>query len=312
MNAVHQGESSPLLPPKAPAQGGWVRKAVIGTCVVAGCVAALAASSGALSAGAAPVASRTHPLGARSGKTVKARVNKSAPNLFESGLGHDGHEYPGTEGCESICEGEDIDEATCDTMFFCQWDHDYHGNGRCWSKVGTKPCPDTREQLEDIMIWRGEDHDDYVHKDADYRNHHPHNGEDGYEPAEDGHRSGYDTEETEGWGIHVPGIHVDMPCNPATDDDCHPLEDAVNAVEEGAGGRYIDWLGRARASLDYGVAAFIERDANSILDFVDLSRVGPLALAVNPIDLLLPQFNQARSYSHWSPYDRVRVVNAVS
>merc|ERR1719409_2543237 len=97
-----------------------------------------------------------------------------------------------------------------------------------------KPCPDTREQLEDIMIWRGEDHDDYVHKDADYRNHHPHNGEDGYEPAEDGHRSGYDTEETEGWGIHVPGIHVDMPCNPATDDDCHPLEDAVNAVEEGA------------------------------------------------------------------------------
>ena len=87
MNAVHQGESSPLLPPKAPTQGGWVRKAVIGTCVVAGCVAALAASSGALSAGAAPVASRTHPLGARSGKTVKARVNKSAPNLFESGLG---------------------------------------------------------------------------------------------------------------------------------------------------------------------------------------------------------------------------------
>jgi len=235
MNAVHQGESSPLLPPKAPAQGGWVRKAVIGTCVVAGCVAALAASSGALSAGAAPVASRTHPLGARSGKTVKARVNKSAPNLFESKLGHDGHEYPGTEGCESICEGEDIDEATCDTMFFCQWDTDDHGHGRCWSKVGTKPCPDTREQLEDIMIWRGEDHDDYVHKDADYRNHHPHNGEDGYEPAEDGHRSGYDTEETEeGWGIHVPGIHVDMPCNPATDDDCHPLEDAVNAVEEGA------------------------------------------------------------------------------
>ena len=94
--------------------------------------------------------------------------------------------------------------------------------------------------------------------------------------------------------------------------DTEKMRKQLDDVEFGAGGRYIDWLGRARASLDYGVAAFIERDANSILDFVDLSRVGPLALAVNPIDLLLPQFNQARSYSHWSPYDRVRVVNAVS
>ena len=48
--------------------------------------------------------------------------------------------------------------------------------------------------------------------------------------------------------------------------------------------------------MDYGVAAFIEKDANSILDFVDLRRVGPLALAVNPIDLLLPQFNQMAKY----------------
>ena len=55
-------------------------------------------------------------------------------------------------------------------------------------------------------------------------------------------------------------------------------------------------MGRARASLDYGVAAFIERDANSILDFVDVSRVGPLALAVNPLDLLLPQFQQMKKY----------------
>ena len=47
--------------------------------------------------------------------------------------------------------------------------------------------------------------------------------------------------------------------------------------------RSIHRLARPRArSLDYGVAAFIERDANSILDFVDLSRVGPLALAATP------------------------------
>lgn len=78
--------------------------------------------------------------------------------------------------------------------------------------------------------------------------------------------------------------------------DIVEMRKQLDDIEEGAGGRYIDWLGRARASLDYGVAAFIERDANSILDFVDLSRVGPLALAVNPLDLLLPQFNQMAKY----------------
>lgn len=78
--------------------------------------------------------------------------------------------------------------------------------------------------------------------------------------------------------------------------DTERMRSQLDEIEEGAGGRYIDWLGRARASLDYGVAAFIEKDANSILDFVDLRRVGPLALAVNPIDLLLPQFNQMKKY----------------
>ena len=67
--------------------------------------------------------------------------------------------------------------------------------------------------------------------------------------------------------------------------DTEKMRKQLDEVEFGAGGRYIDWLGRARASLDYGVAAFIERDANSILDFVDLSRVGPLALAVEARDL---------------------------
>ena len=78
--------------------------------------------------------------------------------------------------------------------------------------------------------------------------------------------------------------------------DTEKMRKQLDEVEFCAGGRYIDWLGRARASLDYGVAAFIERDANSILDFVDLSRVGPLALAVNPLDLLLPQFQQMKKY----------------
>ena len=78
--------------------------------------------------------------------------------------------------------------------------------------------------------------------------------------------------------------------------DIEAMRKQLDAVEFGAGGRYIDWLGRARASLDYGVAAFIERDSSSILDFVDISRVGPLALSVNPLDLLLPQYNQMAKY----------------
>jgi hypothetical protein len=60
--------------------------------------------------------------------------------------------------------------------------------------------------------------------------------------------------------------------------------------------RYIKWLGKARASLDYGVSAFIEKDANSILDFVTPERVLPLAMAVNPVDLLLPQNFQMAKY----------------
>lgn len=52
------------------------------------------------------------------------------------------------------------------------------------------------------------------------------------------------------------------------------------------GGRYIDWFGCVRVSLDYGVAAFIERDANFILDFVDFFCVGLFVFVVNLIDLL--------------------------
>lgn len=54
--------------------------------------------------------------------------------------------YPGTDGCENVCESEAIDEATCADMFFCVWDQ-----GKCWSGVGPNNCPDTQEELDQMM-----------------------------------------------------------------------------------------------------------------------------------------------------------------
>lgn len=45
--------------------------------------------------------------------------------------------YPGTAGCETVCEGNDIDESGCAAIGpFCEW-----GEGKCWSAVGPDPCP---------------------------------------------------------------------------------------------------------------------------------------------------------------------------
>jgi hypothetical protein len=54
--------------------------------------------------------------------------------------------YPGTDGCENVCESEAIDEATCADMFFCVWDQ-----GKCWSGVGPNNCPDTQEEMDQMM-----------------------------------------------------------------------------------------------------------------------------------------------------------------
>ena len=32
------------------------------------------------------------------------------------------HDYPGTEGCEATCEGDDKTEESCTSNFFCEWD----------------------------------------------------------------------------------------------------------------------------------------------------------------------------------------------
>ena len=67
-------------------------------------------------------------------------------------------------------------------------------------------------------------------------------------------------------------------------------------MEPGAGGAFFDWLGRARVSLDLGVRAFIERDSTSVLDFLNPGLVLPLALKVNPLELLGSAHGQMSSY----------------
>ena len=73
---------------------------------------------------------------------------------YETGLHHDlegfpasfeNYEYPGTIGCETTCEGVNIDERLCATMFFCEWE-----DGRCWSAVGPNECPATEHAMHEL------------------------------------------------------------------------------------------------------------------------------------------------------------------
>jgi len=52
--------------------------------------------------------------------------------------------YPGTRGCEKTCEGADVSEEACESMFFCHFEKK---DRRCWSAVGREPCPATREEM---------------------------------------------------------------------------------------------------------------------------------------------------------------------
>ena len=56
--------------------------------------------------------------------------------------------YPGTRGCEKTCEGADVSEEACESMFFCHFEKK---DRRCWSAVGREPCPATREEM--FALW---------------------------------------------------------------------------------------------------------------------------------------------------------------
>jgi len=216
MNVPSQDESAALLPQKrvtTPASS-WVRKALAGTCVVAGCAVAAVAYT---RAGGSSVAN-TQSLGLRPqdgphrlsprARAVRARAASKA-KVREAGVtaslgeydyatetahehasefdhlsheeqfqviadgGSDGssfhhlnvyHVYPGTEGCELTCEGDQIDEATCkaNNMWACEWDA-----GHCWSSVGSHPCPQTEQDLYDIWDEHYDDYETGMHHDLD-------------------------------------------------------------------------------------------------------------------------------------------------
>mmetsp|Transcript_23496 Transcript_23496/g.50123 ORF Transcript_23496/g.50123 Transcript_23496/m.50123 type:complete len:536 (+) Transcript_23496:368-1975(+) len=78
--------------------------------------------------------------------------------------------------------------------------------------------------------------------------------------------------------------------------DMEAMRRQLEDVEVGAGQQYFRWLGEARASLDLGLRDFVKQPSNSILDFLDPRRVGPLAWNVGPITLLASQLRQLSSY----------------
>ena len=54
--------------------------------------------------------------------------------------------YPGTTGCERVCEGVSVTAALCEDMSaFCEWD-----DNRCWSSVGGEPCPEDDAAVADF------------------------------------------------------------------------------------------------------------------------------------------------------------------
>ena len=191
MNAV-EAESQALLPQRASAPAStWVRKTIVGACVLSGCAVAAVVVTGGVP-GTSLANTRT-PLGdakplplsprqrarlqtriarARMGQTMVDAEKIEAPifdeleplqqfNTVGDG-GVDGsdfhhqnifHEYPGFEGCETECEGDHVTFDMCRAKYYCEWDV-----GRCWSAVGPDPCPASQQAMYDM--WE-EHYDDY-------------------------------------------------------------------------------------------------------------------------------------------------------
>ena len=80
---------------------------------------------------------------------TKKKEKESLPGHHHE---HFDHEYPGTEGCEAICEGHGFGEEECNAMFFCEF-----ADGRCYSALGPNPCPNTEAELKDA--WKDFDTD---------------------------------------------------------------------------------------------------------------------------------------------------------
>lgn len=78
--------------------------------------------------------------------------------------------------------------------------------------------------------------------------------------------------------------------------DTQKMMQQLEQFEKGAGSKFLEWLAKARVTLDKGLQAFIEQDVRSVLDFIDPRRVLEMALKVGPLELLQPQYAQMRKY----------------
>jgi phytoene desaturase (3,4-didehydrolycopene-forming) len=78
--------------------------------------------------------------------------------------------------------------------------------------------------------------------------------------------------------------------------DTQAMISQLERFECGAGSKFVQWLSKARITLDKGLKAFIEQDVSSILDFVDPRRILEMALKVGPPELLQSQYSQMRKY----------------
>ena len=75
--------------------------------------------------------------------------------------------YPGTQGCEQTCEGLLVTQSDCESMFYCHFDEK---DGKCWSAVGSEPCPLTEQDMFDLWDAQREiqeKHAEVSHKHSD-------------------------------------------------------------------------------------------------------------------------------------------------
>lgn len=76
-------------------------------------------------------------LGQSSSSDPTSQLTYDYPHYFN-------HEYPGTSGCETTCEGDSVTASQCASMFYCEWYQE-----KCWSKVGSADCPVTDAELDE-------------------------------------------------------------------------------------------------------------------------------------------------------------------
>jgi len=101
--------------------------------------------------------------------------------------------YPGNQGCEATCEGLHITKHACKSMFYCEWD-----DNKCWSAVGTEPCPSSEDEMDlhhDDEVEDVDHHDEDEEEDDDDQHDEEEDDDDDHHDEEEDHH--HDEEEEE-------------------------------------------------------------------------------------------------------------------